>query len=130
MRRDMKTVGELTQKDLGKIVRVRKQEGKLASLWYNHDYNITFNDGETEPETDTNENIYLAFYDPDRPSVAGEYFTVRETDEVEFQVTGYSEVSTKDGTAKINDKVYVSEQQAEEESIYVGSKIGKVQFWA
>lgn len=126
----MKTVGELTQEDLGKVVRVRGREGKLASLWYNYDHNIAFNDGETEPETDHTETIYLAFYAPDNPSEAGEYFGVKETDEVKFQVTGYSEVNTEDGTATINDKVYVSEQRAEEESIYVGSKIGKVQFWA
>lgn len=126
----MKTVGELEQEDLGKVARVRGREGKLASLWYNYDHNTTFNEGETEPETDTSENIYLAFYNPDRPSEVGEYFVVKETDEVEFQVTGYSEVSTEDGTATINDKVYVSEQRAEEESTYVGSKVGKVQFWA
>ena len=130
MERNMKTVGELTQEDLGKVVRVRGREGKLASLWYYFNHYVTFNDGETEPETDHTESIYLAFYDPDNPTEVEEFFGVKETDEVEFQVTGYSEVNTEDGKATINDKVYVSEQRAEEESIYVGSKIGKVQFWA
>lgn len=120
----MTKVSELTQEDLGEVIRVHGVEGVLENMWVSHSADTTFYYDKEDPDVDFNESTYLWIRGH------GDWVEVKANDEVQFERVGYVPVfQSAEGTANIMSEVYELEERANENSVD-GDKIAEVRFFA